>query len=146
MNECVYVYPKTRKQRAYIGKRDRERREIMNTRERESEHKDSTNTSMDIVHARERERERVNTKIVRTPGWVSYRRERSEKREKRDHAHKGRRNTGTGAKKRCRKRSRNTVDGASIWPTQRVSHNRECVGETVRKANSPTEYESIENF
>ncbi len=25
MNECVYVYPKTRKQRAYIGKREAER-------------------------------------------------------------------------------------------------------------------------
>jgi hypothetical protein len=48
--ECVYVYPKTRKQRAYIGTREAER---------ENER-----------------RETVNTKIVRTPGWVSYRRER----------------------------------------------------------------------
>jgi hypothetical protein len=57
MNECVYVYPKTRKQRVYIGKRDREREK------RDHEHK--------------RERgQTVNTKIVRTPGWISYRRER----------------------------------------------------------------------
>jgi hypothetical protein len=98
----IYVYPKTRKQRAYIGKRESEKER----------------------------RETVNTKIVRTPGWVSYRRERergrgerSEKREKRDHEHKGRRNTGTGAKKRCRKRSGHIVDGASIWPNQRVGHN-----------------------
>jgi hypothetical protein len=75
---------------------------------RDSERKDSTNTWMGVVQERKRVRER---------------RERSEKREKRDHAHKGRRNTGTGAKKRCRKRSRKTVDGASIWPTQRVGHN-----------------------
>jgi hypothetical protein len=70
----------------------------------------------------------VSAKIVRTPGWVSYRRERSEKREKRDHEHKGRRNTGTGGKKRCRKRSRTTVDGATIWPNQRVVHNRPLNG------------------
>jgi hypothetical protein len=61
--------------------------------------------------------------VVQERKRARERRERSEKREKRDHAHKGRRNTGTGAKKRCRKRSRNTVDGASIWPTQRVGHN-----------------------
>jgi hypothetical protein len=75
---------------------------------RDSERKDSTNTWMDIVQERKRAREG---------------RERSEKREKRDHEHKERRNTGTGAKKRCRKRSRHTVDGASIWPNQRVGHN-----------------------
>ncbi len=54
MNECVYVYPKTQKLRAYIGKRDRERER----EKRDSEHKDSTNTWMGVVHERKRAREK----------------------------------------------------------------------------------------
>jgi hypothetical protein len=65
----MYISPKTRKLRAYIGKREREREN------RDSEHKDSTNTWMSVVQGRKRERERerryiMNTQIERTPGTV----------------------------------------------------------------------------
>jgi hypothetical protein len=91
MNECIS--PKTRKLRAYIGKR--ERREKVNTK--------IVRTPGWMSYMRERVntkivrtpgwmsymRERVNTKIVRTPGWMSYRRERENEQL-------------NGAKKRCR--------------------------------------------
>jgi hypothetical protein len=38
---------------------------------------------MGVVQERKRARETVKEKIVRTPGWVSYRREIREKREER---------------------------------------------------------------
>jgi hypothetical protein len=58
----------------------------------------------------------MNTKIVRTPGWMSYRRERK-KIEYKDSI-----NNKTDAKEKCRKRIRNPVDGVAPWPNRRAGH------------------------
>jgi hypothetical protein len=107
---------KTRKLRAYIGKREREKRD--------SEHKDSTNTWMGVVQERKRAREkRDSERKDSTNTWMGVVQERKRAREKRDHEYKGRKSTGTGAKKRCRKRSRHTVDGATLRPSWRADRN-----------------------
>ena len=72
-----------------------------------------------------RERDIMNTKIVQTPGWISNRRE--SEREKRDHEHKDSTNKMKDGQERCRKRRRDTVDGAALWPNRRVVHNTNTI-------------------